>query len=194
LWKSVLTRIGTLLARMLSGLRLQDAPSGLRAYSAEAASRLRVAGRFSYTMETLILAGSRKWRLSSVPLRVNPSVRPSRLISSIPQYIRESTFALLRGVALHRPLLMVVLISPGALLVVMVATMVSGAGNGRLTLSPLPLVCGSILFAMSGIWMWVVRRRASHRLTPATDRSAAFDANVGSDQNNDGFVEAIIPD
>lgn len=194
LWKSVLTRIGTLLARMLSGLRLQDAPSGLRAYSAAAASRLRVAGRFSYTMETLILAGSRKWRLASVPIRVNPSVRPSRLISSIPQYIRESTFALLRGVALHRPVLMVVLIALGALLVAMVATVVSGAGNGRLTLSPLPLVFGSILFAMSAVWMWVVRRRASHRATPARDTSAAFDAIVGSDQNSDAFVEEIVPE
>ena len=116
-FKSILTRLGTLLARALSGLPVLDAPSGLRAYSAAAARELRVSGSFSYTMETLVLAGSRKWRLAQVPIRVNPVARRSRLMTGIPQYIRKSVLALLRGVALYRPLLMATLIAAAAVAV-----------------------------------------------------------------------------
>ena len=58
LWKYLLTRLGTAVARLLSGVPTQDAPSGLRACSASVARCLRVHGRYSYTQETLVLAGS----------------------------------------------------------------------------------------------------------------------------------------
>ena len=104
-WKSLLTRFGTVVARLLSGVPTQDAPSGLRAYSANVARQLRVHGHYSYTMETLILTGSLRLRLASVPIRVHTVTRPSRLMRSVPDYIRQSALALLRGVALYRPFL-----------------------------------------------------------------------------------------
>lgn len=194
LWKSVLTRIGTLLARTLSGLPLQDAPSGLRAYTAAAARELRVTGRFSYTMETLVLAGSRKWRMASVPIRVNPVVRRSRLMSSIPQYIRKSTFALLRGVALHRPVLMGVLIVLAGLGAAMVAAAVGAIGNGTFGWSPYALAIGSIVSAAGGVWMWRLRHGARVRQEGATDARTSLDAIVGTYPDRGEYFMAIVRD
>ena len=161
LWKSVLTRIGTLLARLLSGLPVQDAPSGIRAYTATAARSLRVSGRFSYTMETLILAGSLGWRMASVPIRVNAVVRPSRLMSSVPQYIRKSTFAMLRGVALHRPSLMRGLIALAAVAIATGATAVNAMRSGTFDWSPFALAVGLSVVAVGSVWMWRLRSHAA---------------------------------
>ena len=39
-----------------------------------------------------------------VPIRVNPQTRPSRLMTSIPQYIRSSGVTIVRTYAMYRPL------------------------------------------------------------------------------------------
>lgn len=183
-WKFLLTKIGTSLARALSGMPVLDAPSGLRAYSAVAARGLRVTGRFSYSMESLVLAGSRKWRLASVPIRVNPVVRPSRLMASVPQYIRKSTFALMRGVALYRPALMAGLIASAgaaAAMAAIVANAVFGWSGAslQLGLAPAVAVCGA-----AGTWMWRVRRMAGVREESATAAARSLDAVVGSDPHS----------
>ncbi len=183
LWKAVLTRLGTLLARGLSGLPVQDAPSGMRAYTAHAARSLRVTGRFSYTMETLVLAGSLRWRMVSVPIRVNRAVRPSRLMSSVPQYMRKSTFALLRGVSLHRPGLMCALILLAGLATAVGSTVIAatfGAASGQ---SPLGLLAGLLVCAAGIAWMWRLRSRSGihARAGSATDAPTSLDAVVRSD-------------
>ena len=194
LWKFVLTRIGTVLARMLSGLPVVDAPSGLRAYTAATARGLRVTGCFSYTMETLVQAGSRKWRMASVPIRVNPVVRRSRLMASVPQYIRKSTFALLRGVALHRPILMGVLILSAGLAVVAAIAVANAIYSGAFAWSPLAPLCGGIVSAAGGIRMWRLRRSARIREDSANVGSTSLDAVIGSDPHGRDDVAGIGSD
>ena len=175
LWKSVLTRIGTLLAQCLSGLAVQDAPSGLRAYSARAARCLRVTGHFSYTMETLVQAGSLKWTLASVPIRVNPIVRPSRLMSSVPQYIRKSTYALFRGVALHRPLFGFIVVAAIGALPMILFDAWHLSRIGALAWSPVALALGLAGCTAGGGWIWRMRRRAA---TMCDNSTAAIGSNA----------------
>ncbi len=190
LWKSVLTRLGTWLARLLSGLPVQDAPSGMRAYTSAAARDLRVTGRFSYTMESLVLAGSQGWRLASVPIRVNRVDRPSRLMASVPQYLRKSTFALLRGVTLHRPRLMRGLIGLAGLGAWFGATGVQALRTGVFTWSsPVALASGLAACAIGSGWMWLLRRDAASHRRHSADASASLEAVVRPDPHGgDDFV------
>jgi hypothetical protein len=194
LWKSILTRIGTVLARLLSGLPVLDAPSGLRAYNAATARSLRVTGHFSYTMETLVQAGSRKWRMASVPIRVNPVVRRSRLMASVPQYIRKSTFALLRGATLHRPILMIGLIISAGLAAPAVAIAVNAMRYGAFALSPSAMTFGAIVCLIGGAWMWRLRRTARVREDSKNDPPNSLDALVRPDPHRGDDFAGIAGD
>ena len=97
---------------MASRTTVVDAPSGFRALSREAALRLHVHGEYTYTLETIIAAGRKNMAVTSVPIRTNPDLRPSRLVRSLPDYVLRSAIdhpaqlrhlqaaALLRGVGL----------------------------------------------------------------------------------------------
>lgn len=52
--KKLLQRLGSATVSLLAGVRVPDAASGFRAFSREAAKRLLVTSRFSYTLETII--------------------------------------------------------------------------------------------------------------------------------------------
>ncbi|MFP3944287.1 MAG: glycosyltransferase family 2 protein, partial [Alphaproteobacteria bacterium] len=55
--KKFLQRLGSWVVRVASGTDIPDAPSGFRAISREAAMRMTVVSRYTYTLETLIQAG-----------------------------------------------------------------------------------------------------------------------------------------
>jgi glycosyltransferase involved in cell wall biosynthesis len=101
--KKRLQRVGSWVMRKFSGTDVRDAPSGFRAISKEAALRLQVFGKFSYTMETLMQAKSEGLVVASVPIRVNPKTRESRLARSMLQYLRRSTETIVRSYALYYP-------------------------------------------------------------------------------------------
>ncbi|MGA1556827.1 MAG: glycosyltransferase family 2 protein [Ilumatobacteraceae bacterium] len=101
--KKVLQRTGSRVVRAISGLEVADAPSGFRAMSREAALRLQVFGSFSYTMETLIQAKAEGLSVTSVPVRVNPQTRESRLAKSTFHYVRRSATTIVRSFALYYP-------------------------------------------------------------------------------------------
>ena len=101
--KKLLQRIGTRVVRAFSGTDVRDAASGFRAVSREAALRLRVFGRYTYTMETLVQAGWEGLRVASVPVGVNPKTRESRLVRSIPRYVFRSATTIVRTFALYKP-------------------------------------------------------------------------------------------
>jgi hypothetical protein len=71
--------------------------------SREAAMRLHVFNDYTYTLETIIQAGRKNMVVASVPVRVNQDIRPSRLVKSIPRYIRKSVFTMLRIFVVYRP-------------------------------------------------------------------------------------------
>ena len=119
--KKWLQSFGSRMVSRFSGTEVEDATSGFRALSRNAALRINVFSKYTYTLEMLIQAGRSGMRVMSVPISVNPPRRPSRLISSIPNYIQRSLVTILRVFALYAPLrffayLGLVWIIPGALL------------------------------------------------------------------------------
>jgi len=102
--KKLFQRLGSWVVRRMSLTAVPDATSGFRAYSREAAMRLNVISRFSYTLETIIQAGTEKFAIASVPITVNPKRRASRLFRSTLEYIRASANTILRIHLLYRPL------------------------------------------------------------------------------------------
>lgn len=119
--KRLLQRLGSWVVGQFSGMRTPDATSGFRAFSREAALRTIVVSEYTYTLETLIQAGTRRMAVVYVPVRTNPQTRPSRLIQSLPDYLANSTQTILRAYTMYRPLkvftfLSILLISGGLIL------------------------------------------------------------------------------
>jgi glycosyltransferase involved in cell wall biosynthesis len=102
--KKKLQQLGSFVVRRFSGTDVPDTTSGFRAYSAEAATKLVVFNRYTYTLETIIQAGHMNMRIGQVPIQVNPGTRQSRLISSIPRYIWRSVSIILRSYVTYKPL------------------------------------------------------------------------------------------
>ena len=102
--KKLLQRLGSSTVRALSGTRVEDAPSGMRAFSRDIAMRLFVHNSYTYTLETLIQAGQCGYKVTSIPIRVNGETRPSRLVKSNFSYVTKSIGTILRAYALYKPL------------------------------------------------------------------------------------------
>ena len=102
--KRNLQRLGSWVIGQASGVSTPDATSGFRAYSREAALRTLVLSEYSYTLETLIQAGSHNMAIEYVPVRTNPQTRPSRLMRSIPHYLVNSGVTIVRAYTMYRPL------------------------------------------------------------------------------------------
>jgi glycosyltransferase involved in cell wall biosynthesis len=101
--KRVLQRLGSWVVRQLSGTTVPDATSGFRAFSRAAALKINVFSDFTYTLETIIQAGKKQIAIAHVPVRVNPTRRPSRLFSGASHYVRRSATTLVRIYALYEP-------------------------------------------------------------------------------------------
>ena len=91
------------MVRVASKTDIPDAPSGFRAMSRTAAQRLMVFNDYTYTLETIIQAGQKNMAITSVPIRVNEDLRPSRLVKSIPSYIKRSIITIIRIFIIYRP-------------------------------------------------------------------------------------------
>ena len=102
--KKFLQKLGSLVVRIASKTDIPDAPSGFRAISKEAALRLNVFNEYTYTLETIIQAGQRGMVITSVPIRTNAYLRPSRLVKSILVYVQRSILTIVRIFMTYRPL------------------------------------------------------------------------------------------
>jgi glycosyltransferase involved in cell wall biosynthesis len=102
--KRLLQRLGSRVVGLASGSVVPDATSGFRALSREAALRTIVYSEYSYTLETLIQAGSRRMTVAYVPVRTNPQTRRSRLMRSVPHYLVHSAATVMRAYTMYRPL------------------------------------------------------------------------------------------
>lgn len=103
-FKRLLQRVGSRLVGRAAGMTVPDATSGFRAFSREAALRTLVLGTYSYTLETLIQAGADRRAVEFVPIRVNPPVRPSRLMRGMGDYVSRSAIASMRAYTMYKPL------------------------------------------------------------------------------------------
>jgi len=102
--KKFLQKLGSFVVRLASKTNIPDAPSGFRAMSREAALRLNVFNEYTYTLETIIQAGQRGLAITSVPIRTNGYLRPSRLVKSIYAYVQHSILTIVRIFMTYRPL------------------------------------------------------------------------------------------
>lgn len=102
--KKKLQHLGSWVVQKASDSDIPDAPSGFRAFSREAAMRLNVTNKYTYTLETIIQAGRTKIPQTSVPIHTNAELRPSRLFKSIPKYLQKTSVLILRTYLMYSPL------------------------------------------------------------------------------------------
>ena len=101
--KKLLQKLGSWVVRSTSNTDIPDAPSGFRAISKNTALKLNVFNEYTYTLETIIQAGQKNMAICSVPIRVNRDLRPSKLVKSIPAYIRKSVITIIRIFVVYKP-------------------------------------------------------------------------------------------
>lgn len=150
--KKLLQRLGSWVVRILSGTRVGDATSGFRAFSREAAMRINILSDFTYTLETILQAGTLDLTLTGIPVQSRPVRRASRLFGSIPTYLGKSAGTLMRISTLYRPVrvflsLAFLLFLPGSILLgrFLFYFFQSPAYSGHIQ----SLVIASILFTLS---------------------------------------------
>lgn len=157
--KKLLQKVGSGMIRWISDTNIKDAPSGFRAFSRHAAQQLIVFNEYTYTLETIIQAGQKNIAMTSVPIRTNGDLRPSKLVKSKRSYIKKSISTMIRIFTIYRPLrvfslISIILLGAGvALGIRYLALSLAGSGDGHvqsLILSSILLVTGfqAILFAL----------------------------------------------
>ena len=155
--KKTLQKLGSRTVGILSSVRVPDATSGFRAYSREAALRLNVFSKFTYTLETIIQAGKNQIAVAHVPIQANGPRRQSRLFANIPTYVKRSIATILRVYALYEPLRTLFYIGGILLCIGMVGVLrflvfwLIGDGNGHVQ----SLIISAILVIL-GFQVWVV--------------------------------------
>lgn len=149
--KKALQKIGSLTVRIASNTDIEDAPSGFRAFSRFAARQINVFSEYTYTLETIIQAGQKNIPIKSVAIRTNADLRPSRLLKSIPAYIRRSIITMVRIFIVYRPFrffnyLALFFFSAGSILLLRYLLLyISGDGGGHIQ----SIILGSICMIFS---------------------------------------------
>jgi glycosyltransferase involved in cell wall biosynthesis len=103
--KKKLQKIGSKVVNIAADTELPDAASGFRAYSRESLYKLNLVTKFSYCMETIIQAGNKRLKITSVPVDTNAKTRESRLFRSTPEHVFKSAVTILRAYIMYRPLM-----------------------------------------------------------------------------------------
>jgi glycosyltransferase involved in cell wall biosynthesis len=103
LLKRFLQKWGSRIVRRASGTEVVDSTSGFRAINNRAMSYLFVHNKFTYTLETIIQAGSLGLTITNIKIRTNPDKRKSRLASSITDYLRRNGPVIFRSYTMYWP-------------------------------------------------------------------------------------------
>lgn len=146
--KKRLQRLGSAVVRRASGTNVADTTSGFRAYNREAALRMQVVSRFTYTLETIIQAGKTLVATTHVPIRTNEKMRESRLFPSMSAYVRRNAVSIFRIYAMYEPLRVFMVaatvcgLATAAIWGRFVYFYVSGDGAGHVQ----SLILGAVLF------------------------------------------------
>lgn len=152
IFKKFLQKHGSILVGQVSGVKVPDATSGFRAFSREAALSLNVISDFSYTLESLVQAGSKRLAVVSVPIATNTKLRESRLFKSMFGFVRKSGSTMVRVYTTQQPLK--VFLVPALLCFVgslipfgrFLYFVLKGDGGGHIQ----SLIFGLVLFFVSG--------------------------------------------
>ncbi|MBP3924539.1 glycosyltransferase family 2 protein [bacterium] len=103
LLKKLLQKLGSKVMRIISSTKVEDAPSGFRAFSRNAAIQMNIFDKYTYTMETIIQAQAKGLAIECVPIRVNPELRKSKLMKSMFEYIKRSALTMIRMFIIYKP-------------------------------------------------------------------------------------------
>lgn len=148
--KRLIHAVGRRVVNRLGRVSVNDPVSGFRAFSRKAAQELIVYSAYSYTTETLIQAGNRGLRVAQVPVKTNPTPRPSRLFRSVRHFVVRTSLTMLRTYATYQPLkafsligLMLILIG-AAPIIRWFLFYLAGSGGGHLQ----SLILGSTFMIM----------------------------------------------
>jgi len=96
--------LGSAVLRVFSRVPVRDAASGFRAFNRAVMEAMVIHERFSYTLESIILAGVQHFRVENVPITITPTRRKSRLMRSVHSYIVRSAITMLRIYLMYHPL------------------------------------------------------------------------------------------
>jgi len=88
--------LGTKVVAGCAGYRIRDASSGFRAYSKQAAMKLFVTSKHTYTHQTLIQATHRNLEVCEVPVEFRKREGHSKLIKSVSGHIKKSMSTIMR--------------------------------------------------------------------------------------------------
>ncbi|MGY0797612.1 glycosyltransferase family 2 protein [Lysobacter sp. A286] len=178
--KKKLQHLGSWAVRMASKTQVEDAPSGFRAISRETALQLNVFNAYTYTLETIIQAGQSNLRIASVSVRTNPDLRPSRLVKSIPSYVKRSLLTIVRVFVIYRPLALFVYTGSIFLAIGLIAGLrflvhyLQGAGDGHIQsviFASLFITLGVLLYMMGLIGdLIATNRKLLERISLQTRR------------------------
>lgn len=136
--KKFLQKLGSWVMRVISSTSVEDAPSGFRAFSRNAALQINIFDNYTYTLETIIQAQAKDLKLVCVPVNVNPDLRKSKLVRNMFDYIKHSIFTMVRMFIIYRPfrffmILAALFFLPGALLGLrFVWCYINGSGSGHI--------------------------------------------------------------
>ncbi|MDD5627213.1 MAG: glycosyltransferase family 2 protein [Patescibacteria group bacterium] len=96
--------LGSWFIRRLLNLNIIDASTGFRAFSREAALRLSVMTRHTYTHETLIQAADQGLKMVQIPIEFRRRAGHSRLISNLRSHIVKTGLTIIRTFTVYKPL------------------------------------------------------------------------------------------
>ena len=155
--KKILQKLGSKVLSLIAGVKINDAPSGFRAITKNAAMKINVFDNYTYTLETIIQANAKGLAIVNVPVRVNKELRKSRLISNTFVYILRSVLTMIRMFIVYRPFRFFAIIS---LIFLLTGTIMgvrflyyyfSGSGSGHVQ----SLILASILI-ITGVQTFVI--------------------------------------
>lgn len=156
--KKIGNRITTWIIRKACNLSIKDSQTGFRAFSQEAALRMNLSGEYTYVHETLIQAKSKHLRIDEVPIQFRQRKGDSRLISSLPSYVKEAGGIIIKTYRDYAPLktflyLGTVFIIIGVIfaLRVLVHFLETGMVSGRIpstVLSSMLIILGFLIFVL----------------------------------------------
>ena len=155
--KKKLQHFGSWVVRKASNTDIPDAPSGFRAYSREAAMQMNVVNEYTYTLEQIVQAGRTKIAITSVPIRTNDELRPSRLFSSMFGYVKKSMLTIIRAYLMYKPMRFFIglgfipFLIGLAIGIRFIVLLCMGGGQGNVQ----SLILCSILILI-GVMIWVV--------------------------------------
>lgn len=152
--KKRLQRLGSWVVAQLAQSTVRDTTTGFRAYNREAALRLNIISTYTYTLESIIQAEHKNLAVANITIHTNPVDRPSRLFSSIPEYIKRSFVTIVRVYAMFNPFSLFIrlgslfLLVAGVLGVRFIWDYVTAGGEGKIQSLILVAILSIIGFQM----------------------------------------------